>query len=198
MRYRVVLADDEEEVLFGIRNNLDWESYGFEVAGAFSNGRDVLDFLQTQEVDIVITDIRMPFMDGIELAKNIREHHPQVKIIIISGYSDFGYAKEAMSCRVTDYILKPVNAKEMGEVLKRAKEMLQRELEERKNTALLKQQYEESLPVIRDHLLNRIVEGNADWDDLNGRLRRCGVLIADAAFWVDGGAVYPDVCTQPP
>ncbi|NBI86403.1 response regulator [Lachnospiraceae bacterium] len=184
MRYRVVLADDEEEVLFGIRNNLDWESYGFEVAGAFSNGRDVLDFLQTQEVDIVITDIRMPFMDGIELAKNIREHHPQVKIIIISGYSDFGYAKEAMSCRVTDYILKPVNAKEMGEVLKRAKEMLQRELEERKNTALLKQQYEESLPVIRDHLLNRIVEGNADWDDLNGRLRRCGVLIADAAFWV--------------
>ena len=67
MRYRVVLADDEEEVLFGIRNNLDWESYGFEVAGAFSNGRDVLDFLQTQEVDIVITDIRMPFMDGNEL-----------------------------------------------------------------------------------------------------------------------------------
>lgn len=91
VKYKVILADDEEEVLQSIHRQLDWESYGFEVVGTFLNGRDVMEFLETKEADIVITDIRMPFMDGIELAKNISERYPQMKVIIISGYGDFNF-----------------------------------------------------------------------------------------------------------
>ena len=115
MRYRVVLADDEEEVLFGIRNNLDWESYGFEVAGAFSNGRDVLDFLQTQEVDIVITDIRMPFMDGIELAKKIRIWQEEAAICFVSTSNDF--YREAYDLYAIQYLLKPVKEEAVKQLL---------------------------------------------------------------------------------
>ena len=104
MRYRVVLADDEEEVLFGIRNNLDWESYGFEVAGAFSNGRDVLDFLQTQEVDIVITDIRMPDMSGLELGRRIQEESSGIYLVFLTAYLE--YAAESYILEAYQYILK--------------------------------------------------------------------------------------------
>ncbi len=138
MKYKVILADDEEEALFGIQRNLDWEGYGFEVVGTFGNGRDVMEFLETQEADIVITDIRMPFMDGIELAKNIYDSYPQTKVIIISGYGDFQYAKEAMSYRVMDYILKPVNAREMGEALQKVYETLEQEIRERQNRRIFR------------------------------------------------------------
>ena len=113
MNYRVVLADDEPEVLRSIQRTLDWEKYGFSVVGAFLNGLDVLEFLENHDVDIVFTDIRMPFMDGIELMHKIKEKYPYIKLVIISGYDDFQYAKEALIHGVLDYILKPINAREI-------------------------------------------------------------------------------------
>mgnify|MGYP000847294694 FL=1 len=130
MNYRVVLADDEPEVLRSIQRTLDWEKYGFSVVGAFLNGLDVLEFLENHDVDIVFTDIRMPFMDGIELMHKIKEKYPYIKLVIISGYDDFQYAKEALIHGVLDYILKPINAREMSEVLQKVKDKMDTELEE--------------------------------------------------------------------
>ena len=79
MNYRVVLADDEPEVLRSIQRTLDWEKYGFSVVGGFQNGLDVLEFLENHDADIVFTDIRMPFMDGIELMHKIKEKYPYIK-----------------------------------------------------------------------------------------------------------------------
>lgn len=183
MNYKVILADDEEEVLQSIHQQLDWESYGFEVVGTFLNGFDVMEFLETREADIVITDIRMPFMDGMELAKNVRERYPQMKVIIISGYGDFQYAKEAMGYQVTDFILKPVNAKEMRKVLQRAREALDQELQEQKNIHLLEQQYQASSPILREYLLNRIIAGEAGGDRLNETLENCGIALGNASCW---------------
>lgn len=131
MNYRVVLADDEPEVLRSIQRTLDWEKYGFSVVGAFLNGLDVLEFLENHDVDIVFTDIRMPFMDGIELMHKIKEKYPYIKLVIISGYDDFQYAKEALIHGVLDYILKPINAREMSEVLQKVKDKMDTELEEK-------------------------------------------------------------------
>lgn len=183
MKYKVLMADDEEEVLQSICRKLDWESYGFEVAGTFLNGRDVLEYLETQEADLVITDIRMPFMDGIEVAKKISEDYPQTKVMIVSGYGDFNYAKEAMTYHVSDYILKPVNAKEMGEVLQRARETLDREREEKKSIQFLKKQYAENLPIIRESFLNQLISGNVQREELSERLENCGLSLSRAACW---------------
>lgn len=183
MKYRVLLADDEEEVLHSIHRQIDWDSFGFEIAGAFFNGRDVMEFLETKEADIVITDIRMPFMDGIELAKNIREKYPQIKVIVISGYGDFRYAKEAMSYQVADYILKPINAKELRTVLERIRKTLEQELEERKNMQMLKRKYQENLPVLRENLLNRMIAGDVRRERIEEEIRNCGMMIGNAAYW---------------
>lgn len=91
MNYRVVLADDEPEVLRSIQRTLDWEKYGFSVVGAFLNGLDVLEFLENHDVDIVFTDIRMPFMDGIELMHKIKEKYPYIKLVIIFHRVDFSH-----------------------------------------------------------------------------------------------------------
>lgn len=183
MKYKVILVDDEEEVLQSIRRKLEWEKYGFEVVETFLNGSDVMEFLETQEADLIITDVRMPFMDGIELAKNISERYPQIKVIIISGYGDFSYAKEAMSYHVSDYILKPVNVKEMCEVLERAKTVMDREREEKRNIHLLEKQYRENLPIIRENILNRLVEGDIQRENIRQELEKCGVSIGDSHYW---------------
>ena len=183
MKYKIILVDDEEEVLESIHRNLDWEAYGFEVVETFCNGWDVLEFLESQEPDIVITDIRMPFMDGIELSKYISERYPQVKVMILSGYGDFNYAKEAMSYQVMDYILKPINAEEFGEVLQRVFDTLEQERNECKNIDLLKKQYLESMPVIRENLLNMLIEGNAHGEYAEEEIRRCNIPIWNADYW---------------
>lgn len=160
MNYRVVLADDEPEVLRSIQRTLDWEKYGFSVVGAFLNGLDVLEFLENHDVDIVFTDIRMPFMDGIELMHKIKEKYPYIKLVIISGYDDFQYAKEALIHGVLDYILKPINAREMSEVLQKVKDKMDTELEEKQSIQKLRKLYLENQPIIRENFLNRLVLGN--------------------------------------
>lgn len=183
MNYKVILADDEQEMLWSIRKKVEWEKYGFEVTGAFLNGRDVLEFLENQEADLVFTDIRMPFMDGITLAREIRKKYPYMKVVIISGYDDFNYAKEAMTLSVTDYILKPINAREMAKVLQRIRESMDEEMAEKKNFFHLKKQYLESLPIIRENLLNRLVMGNAKKESLEKELESCSIELEGNTCW---------------
>lgn len=182
-KYKVVLADDEAAVLNSIRRNIAWEELGFEIVGALFNGKDVMDLLEYQEADLLITDIRMPFMDGMELLKSVRMKYPQMKMVIISGYDDFNYAKEAMTYDVTDYILKPINAGELEEALKKIKDTLDREMEEKKNIHILERQYIANLPIIRENLLNKIISGNVREENLEEELDNCAVGIARANCW---------------
>lgn len=183
MNYKVVLADDEPEVLGSIKRTLDWEAYGFTVVGAFLNGMDVLEFLENQDADIVFTDIRMPFMDGIELMHKIKEKYPYIKLVIISGYDDFHYAKEALVHGVLDYILKPINAKEMAEVLKKVKEKMDAELEEKKSIEKLKKLYLENQPIIRENFLNRLVLGNISEKALEEEIQSGMLRKGEKRYW---------------
>ena len=117
--YRIMLVDDEEEVRKAMIRKMDWEQLGFTVAGDAENGEDALEKLEMLEPDVVMTDIRMPYMDGLTLVAKIREKYPFIKILIFSGYDDFEYAKQAIKYRVTEYILKPVNGEELSEILTR-------------------------------------------------------------------------------
>ena len=111
--YRIILVDDEEEVRKSIIRKIDWQSVGFTVVGDAENGEDALEKIENLEPDVVLTDIRMPYMDGLTLAEKIRQRYPSMKIVIFSGYDDFDYAKRAIKLNVTEYILKPVNVEEL-------------------------------------------------------------------------------------
>lgn len=108
--YKVFFVDDEAAMRTGIRNNIDWDSSSFSLAGEAPDGEMALSLMQDIMPDILITDVRMPFMDGIELARRTRKTMPWVKIIILSGHDEFEYAQQAISIGVEDYLLKPVTS----------------------------------------------------------------------------------------
>lgn len=122
---KVVLVEDEYVVREGIKK-IDWESHGYEFCGEASDGEMALPIIREYEPDIVITDIKMPFMDGLELAGRIRKGYPDTQIVILSGYEEFSYAKEAISLGVAKYLTKPIGANELLKELDEIKESIEK------------------------------------------------------------------------
>lgn len=171
--YRIMIVDDEEEIRLGIIKKIDWESNGFVMVGDAENGQDALEKVEKLQPDVIMTDIKMPFMDGLELGKKISELMPSTKIIIFSGCDDFEYAHRAIKINVIEYILKPINSMELIEVLKRLKIQLDHEYDEKRNLQTLYKHYVESLPVIREQFLIGAIEGRVtenQWKEQSEKL----------------------------
>jgi len=115
MNINLLIVDDEPIITQGLRYTIPWDTYGIKVIGEAEDGEEALEILRKQQVDIVLTDVRMPVMDGIELARTINEQMPRTRVIIISGYDEFEYAREAIRFGVKDYLLKPVDIDELLE-----------------------------------------------------------------------------------
>ncbi|MDP4099339.1 response regulator transcription factor [Paenibacillus sp. P96] len=104
---RILVVDDETLVRQGIKHYLNWEQYGFEIAGEAANGREALELIETVHPHIVITDIVMPLMDGEEFTRVVKSRYPQIEIIVLSSYGEFEYVRSTFQSGVADYILKP-------------------------------------------------------------------------------------------
>lgn len=157
--YTLLLVDDEEDVIEVIERKVSWEQIGFHVVGHAGNGFKALEMMEDMQPDVVMTDIRMPYMDGLELCSNIRQRFPATKLLLFTGFDDFEYAKEAVHLEIEEYILKPLNLAEITEVFKKLKTKLDDELNEKKNTDILKQYYAASLPVLQSNFYTTLIEG---------------------------------------
>lgn len=182
--YRIILVDDEEEVRKSIIRKISWEEAGFFVAGDAENGEDALEKIEALEPDVVLTDIRMPYMDGLTLAERIRQKYPSMKIVIFSGFDDFEYAKQAIKLNVTEYILKPVNVEELTAILKRIKVNLDQEIEQKRNVNLLRENYIRSLPILRENFLNELVSHPMDPAIVESRMREYDLDLLGAKKWI--------------
>lgn len=158
-RYTVLLVDDEEEVIQIIMKKIDWEGMGFRVAGYAHNGVEALEMAEEYQPDVVLTDIKMPYMDGLELSKRLKALYRTIKIIIFSGFDEFEYAKEAIKLEVEEYLLKPINAAELTEVFERVRRNLDREMDEKQNIDKLQEYYLESLPMMQENFFTSLIEG---------------------------------------
>lgn len=159
MLYKVFLVEDEVVTREGIRDNVDWKGNGFEFSGEAPDGDMALPLIQAIKPDVLITDIKMPFMDGLQLCKIIRERMPWVKVVILSGHDEFEYAQEAIKLGVNEYLLKPITVQEMHKVLHKIVAQLDHEKNEQENLKKLQEQLEENQPLLRDQLLLQIVTG---------------------------------------
>ncbi len=169
-QYSVLFVDDEEEVFRVIMRKLDWESLGFSVAGFARNGEEALEMAEELQPDVVMTDIKMPYMDGLELGRRLKESYQRIRIIIFSGFDEFEYAKEAIKLEVEEYILKPINAGELREVFSRIRRELDRERDEKRNIDKLRQYYMESLPLLQEGFLTSLIEGRIPEEEIAPRL----------------------------
>jgi two-component system, response regulator YesN len=160
--YSVFIVDDEIIVREGLRSKIDWEHSQFSFAGEAGDGEIALSMIQDIKPDILITDIRMPFMDGLELAQAVKKMQPWIRIIILSGHDEFDYAKRAISIGVEDYILKPFTLEEMIICLNKAAGELDRQKQQFTDIARMKSELESSYMLSREKLLSDIVLGIVD------------------------------------
>ena len=170
--YRVLLADDEEEIRAGISRKIDWSSLGFALVGEAGNGEEALELAEQLHPDVVLTDIKMPFMDGLELCRRLRQSLPAAKLVVFSGFDDFEYARQAVGMGVSEYILKPINAAELTQVLSKLREQLDKQRLERRDMETLRRRYEESLPVLRELFYTRLLGGQLAPDQVQDRAAR--------------------------
>lgn len=126
--FKVLLVDDEPLIRRGLKEKLDWNSLGFEIAGEASNGLQALELVKKINPDIILTDMKMPVMDGIKLLQAIKAADSRIKVIVISAYSSFQYTQTAVKCGAFDYILKPIDSDELTEVLARARLAIESEI----------------------------------------------------------------------
>ncbi|WP_039788050.1 response regulator, partial [Paenibacillus riograndensis] len=114
---KMLIVDDEPIICKGLRLTIDWAALGIEVIGEAYDGEEALQVMANTEVDFLLSDIRMEGMDGLQLAEQVGQRYPEVRMVIISGYEDFDYARQAMRLGVNDYLLKPVNVDELTGVV---------------------------------------------------------------------------------
>ena len=122
MKYSIIVAEDEALLLENLVKKIETANVGFEVIGSAQTGIQAYELVEELNPDVLITDIRMPAMDGLELIQKISEMHPRMDCIITSGYSDFEYARTAIKYRVTDYLLKPVDIEELKTALRKLRD----------------------------------------------------------------------------
>ncbi len=155
--FKIVVVDDELWFRQGIKGTIQWSKYDIEIVGEASDGEEALEVIEKEHPDIVFADVRMPVMDGLELATIVSKKYPDIKIIIVSGYEEFEYARKAISVGVTHYLTKPVEANLLVEVVNKVKEQISREREEKKNRMIIEEQLKESLPLLREKFLNSLI-----------------------------------------
>lgn len=183
--FKVLLVDDEILVREAISKKIEWNKLGFELVGDCENGADAIEFVKTHPVDLVLTDICMPHVDGMELSRFLYENYPNIAIIIFSGYSDFEYAKQAIQYKVSEYILKPVTAKELSEVLERLKIKLdgvRRETQKIDKLQKVYHNYTKNEALIVAKTLSRLVNGTQEVERSLHELNELGIEIQGTAF----------------
>lgn len=185
--YKILLVDDEILVRDAIRENIDWKSLDCELVGDCENGRQAVEFIQTQEVDIVLTDICMPYMDGMELSEFLHDNYPDILIVIFSGFGEFEYAKKAIRYNVSEYMLKPVTASELTKVIRNMKEKLDsRKNEQRKIESLAQtsQDYHKNADIIRSKALETLVNCTRDVQVSLQELKKLGICFDCSSYRV--------------
>ena len=164
--YKVILVDDEEEVREAMKRRINWEEIGFTVVASAENGEDALEKAEQYEPDVVMTDIQMPFMDGLTMLKKLKNIIPDIRSVIFSGYDEFEYAKEAIRLEAEEYILKPIDADELKEVFVRIKKRLDEQRVNKQNVEILTKYYEQSIPMLREQILIGLLEGRESESDI--------------------------------
>ena len=178
--YKIMLVDDEEEVRTSIIKQVDWEKLGFRVVSDAENGEDALEKIDIYEPDVIMTDIRMPYMDGLSLIEKVHSKYPTVKLLIFSGFDDFEYAKEAIRLGVSEYILKPINSEELSEIFNKIKKNLDLEIENRRDIARLRENYKTNLPIIKNQFLINLLNSKLSKAEIDLRLKEYEIDLNEA------------------
>ncbi len=172
-QYKVILVDDEVEVIDVMKED-PWNDLGFDVVGSATNGVKALELVEKLQPDVVLTDIKMPYMDGLELSRKLNREYPNIYIMLCTGFDEFEYAKEAVHLEIKEYMLKPISATELSDSLANLKNTLDKEREEKLNVKKLKDYFQEVLPKLQSNFFISLIEGRVREEDYERFFRTIG------------------------
>lgn len=171
MLYRLMIVDDEASTRTGLRDYFDWSSYGIQVVGEAGDGAAGLELAKRLKPHIVLTDVKMPKLNGIEFAKRLKEQDEDVKIVFISGYDDVEYLKSALKMDAVDYILKPINRNEISLVFDKVVKLADSQKKQQEMLSRMNARLQQSIPLLREKFLLRLLkEGYGNPEDLAGQI----------------------------
>jgi two-component system, response regulator YesN len=189
--YKVLLVDDEADVREGLVQEIQWGACGFTIEGTAENGREAMELAERLEPDVVITDISMPFQDGLQLASWLREFQPLCKIVILTGYDEFDYARQAITLSVDEYLLKPFSAESFTELLGKIKDKIDMEVAEREDVRQLKEHYRTSLPLLRESFLASLLTRKLPRSIIEEKTRNYELSVNGGCYLAAVMALYP-------
>lgn len=192
--YKIIIVDDEKEVRQGMIQKVNFEDLGFSVVGEAENGVEALDIIEKENPDLALIDIKMPYMDGIELSEHIHNRFPALQVIILSGFDEFEFAQKAIRYNVMEYVVKPISSKELVKLLQRAKLQLDEEKRRKNDLMKIKSEYEEALPIIRERFLNALVLEKHTILDLEKKIVKFKIPLGKSNYIV--AIVRPDEITS--
>lgn len=179
---KVFLVEDESVIREGLRDKIPWEQYGYTFVGEAADGEMALPLIRKTRPDVLITDIKMPFMDGLSLSKIVNAELPRTKIIIISGYDDFEYARQAIQAGVEQYLLKPITKLTLRKTLLEMKEKIQQDKEQKDYQA----QFQNDLHVYeqfsRRRFMEKLLEGELSVQEIYQGAAKLGLQLSASSY----------------
>lgn len=191
---RVVIADDEEKICWLMQEIIEWDRLGAELIGMVGDGLKALELVCSQRPDVLITDIRMPELDGLELIERVAQNSPETSIIVISGYQQFEYARTAIRFGVRDYLLKPLNAQELNHALEKIGEQKNARIAQRSEQSQLHSELERLRDRERQELLLSLLQGDDITQNIKELNARYHLSLQDGVY--RGMAVKVDIAYQ--
>ena len=181
-KIKVFLVEDEVIIRSGVKKSINWEQEGYEFVGEASDGELAYPMILKEKPDILITDIRMPFMDGLELSRLVKKELPDIKILILSGYDEFEYAKKAIKIGVTEYLLKPISAAKLTEVLNAVAETIRQENEEKNLLETYFAEMRENTERDKMRLLEKLLMGDLSMGEILEAGERFGMNLGASCY----------------
>lgn len=169
--YKVLIVEDELPVRDTIIESIQWEALGFYIEYAAADGQEALEFLENETVDLMITDIYMPFVDGLELVRRLRKKNNFTKVVFLTGYNEFEFAKEALELEASRYLLKPITKDELIKVLLELKSEIDQEINQKKNLEWLKVEYDKKQLFIREQWFRDVLNGYVPKESIRGAVK---------------------------
>lgn len=183
--YSIIVADDEEDVRRGIIERISWEEYGFQIAGEAENGKEALELCEKEMPDVLITDINMPYINGLELLESLSTRYPKPIVIFLTAYDEFEYAQKAVRLNAAEYILKPITSEELVSMLKKLRTSMDEATTQREDFNFLRREFENNLPVLREKFLSLLLNGRLPAGNIEQKAKTYGMeLLAGKACMV--------------
>lgn len=179
---KIFIVEDESVVREGLRDNIPWEQYGYQFVGEASDGEMALPLIQKACPDVLLTDIKMPFMDGLSLSRIVHQQFPEMKILIMSGYDDFEYARQAIEVGVEQYLLKPITRAKMQKVLSEIKAKIESEQDQKKYQEKFQNESREYEQFSRSDFFVKIFEGRMPVQEIYEEATRLSIKINASCY----------------